>query len=46
VFKKERYEQTGLVARGKRRGENPFPGIEGGIIMKKNTNDISTRERR
>jgi len=29
VFKKEKYEQTGLVARRKRKGENPLPGIEG-----------------
>jgi len=37
VFKKEKCEQTGLVARRNRRGENPFPGVEGGIIMKRKT---------
>lgn len=45
VFKKEKYGQTEFVARRKRRGENPLPRIEGGIMMEKNQYDISTRER-
>jgi len=28
VFVREKCEQTGLVARRNKRGENPFPGIE------------------
>ena len=46
MFEKEIYEQTGLVAGRKRGEENPFPGTEGGITMKRKISIRHLNERK